>query len=211
MPAPGVLRVLSRPEPSLERLQRRHGVSRGATTSVAPIGPDPRSHGATRAGAICVGLLLPPRVQVRREAPRWRRRQRRRRQRRRRRRQWHRPTPIPPPTHTLAAVAARDGRGGLGSRCGGWRRACGGGGITIGQEAGAGGREGVGGPQEAEPPPPSHEHVHASCPWSTVSFDYKCATVRCSRVYIKLLLAQSIINNCGTSPGCLPPARGAAR
>ena len=35
MPAPGVLRVLSRPEPSLERLQRRHGVSRGATTSVA--------------------------------------------------------------------------------------------------------------------------------------------------------------------------------
>ena len=66
MPAPGVLlRVLSRPEPSLERLQRRHGVSRGATTSVAPIGPDPRSHGATRAGAICVGLL-PPRVQVRR-------------------------------------------------------------------------------------------------------------------------------------------------
>ena len=56
----------------------------------------------------------------------------------------------------LAAVAARDGRGGLGRPCGGRRRACGGGCITIGQEAGAGGREGVGGPQEAEPPPPSH-------------------------------------------------------
>ena len=45
---------------------------------------------------------------------------------------------------------------------------------------------------------------------STVSFDYNCVTVRRPRVYIKLLLAQSIIKHSGTTPGCLPSARGAA-
>ena len=211
MPAPGVLRVLSRPEPSLDWLQRRHGVSRGATTSVARIGPDPRSHGATRAGAICVGLLLPPRVQVRREAPRWRRRQRRRRQRRRRRRQWQRRPPIPPPTHTLAAVAARDGRGGLGSRCGGRRRACGGGASqSVRRRVPVAGKGWVA-PRRPSRRPPRISMCMRRANASTVSFDYNCVTVRRPRVYIKLLLAQSIIKHSGTTPGCLPSARGAAR
>ena len=49
----------------------------------------------------------------------------------------------------LAAVAARDGRGGLGSRCGGRGRACGGRAIPTAQEAGPGGWDGVGGPAGA--------------------------------------------------------------
>ena len=49
----------------------------------------------------------------------------------------------------LAAVAARDGRGGPGSPCGARRRACGGVAIPTAREAGADGREGVGGPPGA--------------------------------------------------------------
>ena len=59
--------------------------------------------------------------------------------------------------------------------------------------------------------PPRMSTCNASSHGSTVSFDYICATVRRPRVYIKLLLAQSIIKYSGTTPGCLPPARGAAR
>ena len=114
--------------------------------------------------------------------------------------------------HSNAAIAKDvEAARGLGSRCSARGQASGGGrSAPLRWWVPAAGKRWVA-PREPETPPPSHEHVHASCPWSTVSFNYNCVTLRRPRVCIKLLLAQSIIKHSGTSPGCLPSARGAAR
>jgi len=150
----------------------------------------PGSHGATRVGAIWVGLLLPPQVQVRRDAPRWRRRQRRQRRRRRRRQRrrhffWHVNLSL---LWRRATVGA--GRGApaapVGGLVGGWRS------PPPGRRVPMAGKGWVA-PQEPETRPPSRGHVHARADARTVTFNYNCVTVRRPRVFIKLSLDISIV------------------
>ena len=189
-PAPGVLRVLSRPEPSRKRVLRGRLVDTEVNVERRAQRHRPGSHGATRVGAIWVGLLLPPQVQVRRDAPRWRRRQRRQRRRRRRRQRrrhffWHVNLSL---LWRRATVGA--GRGApaapVGGLVGGWRS------PPPGRRVPMAGKGWVA-PQEPETRPPSRGHVHARADARTVTFNYNCVTVRRPRVYIKLSLAISIV------------------
>ena len=111
----------------------------------------------------------------------------------------------------LAAVAARDGRGGLGSRWGAEGGLVGGGrSPRLRRRVPAAGTGWVA-PREPETPPPSHGHVHARAHARTVTFKYNCVTVRRPRVYIKLSIAISIVLDSGVSLGCSPPPRKGVR
>ena len=92
----------------------------------------------------------------------------------------------------------------------GW--AGGGGAIPTAQEAGAGGRDGVGGPAGGR----DTAALAWACACSsaharTVTFNYNCVTVRCPHVYIKLSTAISIALDSRDSLGCPPPPRKGSR